>query len=81
MIRTTRKILYISLGSILVMIGLFGLVLPIINGTVLLIIGFIILSFESVYVERHLHAVTKKNDRVHQLHLFLEKKIRRLFGK
>lgn len=81
MIRTTRKILYLSLGSLLIMIGVAGLVLPIINGTVLLIVGFIILSFESVYVERNLHAVTKKNHKVHQLHLFLEKKIRSLFGK
>lgn len=79
MIRTTRKILHISLGLFLVCFGILGLVLPIINGTVLLILGFVIISFESVYVERKLNHFTRRYEATHKIHRFLDDKLRKLF--
>lgn len=49
------------LGTFLVILGVAGLVLPILNGTVLLLLGFILLSFESKYVEYHLNKLAHKN--------------------
>ncbi len=81
MINTTRKILHIILGILLLTLGVAGLVLPIINGTILLIIGFILISFESPYVEKKLATLTQKNKFIHSLHLKLESILRKFFRK
>ena len=76
-----RKILHIVLGTFIIILGLAGLVLPILNGVVFLIIGFIIISFESKYVEKKLRNLAKKNTTLHALYRKLEGMIRKLFGK
>ena len=74
-----RAILHTSLAAILIIIGLLGLVLPIINGTVLLITGLIILSFEYPYIERKLFTITQRNKTIHVLYIKLEKMMRKIF--
>jgi uncharacterized membrane protein YbaN (DUF454 family) len=81
MIHNLRKLIHIALGIILVLLGIAGLVLPIINGTILLIIGFIIISFENPTIEKHLYRITKKNTMIHHWHLKLDKILRKLFRK
>ncbi len=77
--QAARKILHIIAAGILLTLGLFGLVLPILNGMVLLILGLILLSFESRYVERKLFLLTQKNAFLHKWHVYLEKKMREVF--
>jgi uncharacterized protein YqgC (DUF456 family) len=79
--KNLRKILHIVLGITLITLGLVGLVLPILNGILLLIIGFIIISFESEYVEKKLHHFTKKNVTIHSLYHKLEGILRKFFGR
>lgn len=69
------------LGSFLVTLGVAGVILPILNGTFFLILGLILISFESKYVEEKLHAVTKKNATIHKWHLYLENVLRKYFVK
>jgi uncharacterized membrane protein YbaN (DUF454 family) len=76
-----RKIMHLSVGFLVVLLGIAGLVLPILNGTLLLIVGFIIISFESPYVEKKLFTLTQKNKTVHALYLRLEKALRVFFRK
>lgn len=79
MAQTSQKILHITLGVFLILVGIIGLVLPFINGTVLLIVGFILISFESPYIEKHLSRLTQKNKLTHSLHLKLEIFLRKIF--
>lgn len=79
--KNLRKILHITLGVTVIILGLAGLVLPILNGIVLLIIGFIIISFESEYVDKKLHHLTKKNMTIHSLYHKLEGALRKFFGR
>jgi uncharacterized protein YqgC (DUF456 family) len=74
-----QTVLHIFTGIPLILLGILGLVLPVLNGTVLLIIGLIILSFEYPYIERKLFTITQKNKVIHALYLKLEKIMRRIF--
>lgn len=56
-----KKLLHVILGILLILLGITGLVLPVLNGTLLLLLGFILLSFESPYVEQHLRKLAEKN--------------------
>ncbi len=67
------------LGSFFVTLGVAGIVLPIINGTFFLIIGLILISFESRYVETKLHNLTNKSKLLHKWHIYLEKYLRKIF--
>jgi uncharacterized protein YqgC (DUF456 family) len=76
-----RKILYLLLGLSLILLGIAGLVLPIINGTILLIIGFIIISFESPTLEKKLYTLTQKNAIIHGLYVKIDRFLRKFFKK
>lgn len=76
-----RKVMHITLGVFLIPLGVLGLVLPILNGTVLLIVGLILLSFEIPYIEKNLLALTNKTDLTKNLHLKLDTFLRKIFGK
>lgn len=75
------RILSVLIGSLFISFGIIGLVLPFINGTLFLIIGLILLSFESKYVEKKLHYYTDKNTTLKKWHLYFERKLRKLFRK
>jgi uncharacterized membrane protein YbaN (DUF454 family) len=76
-----RKALHITLGLFLVILGIAGLVLPLLNGTVLLIVGFIIISFENERIEKFLLRMTAKNHTLHTLHKKLDLFLRKIFKK
>ena len=69
------------LGSLFITVGIAGVVLPILNGTFFLILGLVLISFESKYVEKKLHRITSKNKVIHEWHLLLEKWLRKYFIK
>jgi uncharacterized membrane protein YbaN (DUF454 family) len=59
-----------------------GLVLPILNGILFLVLGLIILSFESPYIEEKLERFSKKNKHTREwyekLHKFIKKLLRKI---
>lgn len=78
---TIRKILHLSIGSLFLIIGIAGLALPILSGTLFLILGCIVISFESPYVERKLLFLVQKNKTANFWFIKLEKLMRKLFRK
>ncbi len=56
-----KKAVHILLGGLLIAIGIAGLVLPVLNGMLFLLIGLILLSFESAYVESNLRRLAHRN--------------------
>lgn len=81
MLQGLRKIIHILIGMLLLLLGLLGLALPVLNGTIFLIIGFIILSFESPYIERKLLFLTEKNPTLHKWYTKLNRILRKVFRK
>jgi uncharacterized membrane protein YbaN (DUF454 family) len=79
--QTIRKTMHLLIGCVLIVLGIIGVVLPIVNGTVLLVIGFIIISFENPYVEKKLFELTQKNQTIHGWYLRLDKILRKFFRK
>lgn len=67
------------LGSFFITLGIAGAILPVVNGTFFLVIGLILISFESKYVETRLHHLTKKSALIHKWHLYLENWLRKYF--
>jgi len=49
-----RRILTFALGWTLIVLGIFGLFLPFLQGILLILIGFYVLSRESRWARRHL---------------------------
>jgi uncharacterized membrane protein YbaN (DUF454 family) len=64
--------------GILFLLGITGVILPILNGTFFLMIALVLLSFESPYVKKKLHVLTNKNTTAHKWHLYIEEKLKRL---
>ena len=69
------------LGSFFLTVGVAGVILPVLNGTFFLVLGLILISFESTYVEKKLHFLTSKNTVIHKWHLYLEGWLRKYFVK
>ena len=74
-----KKILHLLLGIILVAIGLLGMVLPVIHGTIPLIVGLILLSFESTWLEKKLLHFSSKNKHTKHWHEKLELILKKFF--
>ena len=79
MIQIIYRILKLLLAGLFLLLGIAGAILPIVNGTIFIIIALILISFESKYVEKKLHFFTKKNALIHKWHLYLEKFMKKLF--
>lgn len=73
------RVLNWVLGSFFVTVGIAGLILPIINGTFFLILGLILISFESHYVKKKLYALTSKTKWTLSWHMYLEKMLMKIF--
>ena len=67
------------ISVILIIIGIVGLVLPILNGIIFLLLGFILLSFESPYIEYHLRRIVAKNKIVEKWYSKLDAWMRKIF--
>lgn len=76
-----KKFFLIILGTALVLVGILGMILPIVHGTIFLLLGVILLSFESTYIERQVLFFVKKHELLFKLHNKLEKVLRRWFNK
>ncbi len=79
MIVILYRVLKLLLAFCLLLLGIAGAVLPILNGTIFIILALIIISFESTYVKHKLHFFTKKNAMLHKLHLYLENFLKKIF--
>jgi uncharacterized membrane protein YbaN (DUF454 family) len=75
-----QKILHLTIGITLVIVGIFGLVLPVINGFLTLLLGFIVISFQSTYIEKQLLTLSQKNKHVAYWYTKLLTKMRNVFG-
>lgn len=75
-----KKILHIALAVILIAIGIAGLVLPILDGIIFLLLGFILLSFESPLIEVRLSTIAKKNRYIDAWYEKLNIWMRKFFG-
>ncbi len=76
-----KKIIHLTLGILFLLIGLAGLVLPILNGLLFLILGAIIISLESSYVEKKLLLIVKKNAHVYAFYSKLDAFARKVLKK
>jgi uncharacterized membrane protein YbaN (DUF454 family) len=77
--RHLKRTVHIFIASVLIVVGVCGLVLPILNGTIFLLLGFILISFESPYVEKKLEKLTHKSKFTKELHDKLHTWMRKIF--
>lgn len=77
--KSAKRTLYIVIALLLITVGIFGLVLPILNGVLFLLLGFILLSFESSYIHYHLQKIASKNDTINAWYKKLDSWMRRVF--
>ena len=76
-----KKFLFIILGLSLVTVGVLGMILPILHGTIFLISGLVILSFESEYIEQRLLQLVEKNKTAKRWHKKVDLTLRGWFKK
>lgn len=77
--RSAKRTFYIFLAILLIIVGICGLVLPILNGVIFLLLGFILLSFESPYIHHHLQRLAAKNDHINTWYKKLDAWMRKIF--
>lgn len=77
--KSIKRTFYILLSLLLIIIGIFGLVLPILNGILFLLLGFILLSFESPYIHHHLQRLAAKNVIINTWYIKLDNWMRKIF--
>lgn len=75
-----KKIFHLLLAAVLILVGITGLVLPVLNGLIFLLLGFILLSFESPYVEAHLSKLAHRNTVLGGWYEKLNTWMRKIFG-
>jgi uncharacterized membrane protein YbaN (DUF454 family) len=75
-----KKVMHITLGVILVIVGILGVILPFIHGTLPLFTGLILLSFESIWLEKKLLHLASKNKYAKKIHATLDTKLKDFFG-
>lgn len=76
-----KKIFLVIIGLSLVIVGVLGVVLPIVHGTFFLLLGVVLLSLESRYIEERLLKVVEKNKTLHHWHKKMDIWLRKFFKK
>ncbi|MBP6888566.1 MAG: hypothetical protein KBC21_02565 [Candidatus Pacebacteria bacterium] len=76
-----KKFFLVLLGISLVLVELLGIALPVVHGTIFLLLGVVLLSFESVYIERHLLSFVEKHPTLRHWHKKIDTTLRRWFNK
>ena len=71
----------IFLAIVLIIVGLAGLILPVLPGVVFILVGLLLLSAYNPRFEYWLHEQTKKYPPVHKMALDLQAFIERIIGK
>jgi len=78
--KKVKKVLILTLGIIFILLGLFGLVLPFLQGILFLIIGFMILSLYFPIIRLHIQKHAQKSTHVLSLVNKAEKWIAKFIG-
>ncbi len=73
------RLLKLLVITVLFLLGLAGVILPIVNGTLFLLLALILVSSESPYVKKRLHELTNKNATAHKWHIYLETLVQKVF--
>lgn len=76
---TIRKTIRVSLATLLFVFGVAGLVLPVLNGTLLIISALLILSLEMPALEEKLDRIGTKHRRVHPYYVKWKQFIKKYF--
>ncbi len=74
-----KRIAYILIACFLIIIGLAGIVLPILNGLIFILLGLILLSFESPYIEYKLQQAAAKNSYIEKWYTKLHSIMKKIF--
>lgn len=77
--KSVKRTFYILIAVLFIIVGICGLVLPILNGIIFLLLGFILLSFESPYIHHHLERIASKNDVINRWYKKLDHWMRAVF--
>lgn len=80
LMHSLKKSFHIILALVLIFIGIAGMILPILDGFTFFLLGLILLSFESPYVEAHLHKIAHKNSVIGAWYEKLNTWMRKVFG-
>lgn len=78
--KNLKRTLHISLALLMLTIGLLGIVLPLLNGTLFIVIALILLSFENRKLEQFLERWMSKNKTAHRVYEKLNSLLRRWFA-
>ena len=70
----------IFIGIILVLFGVAGIILPVLQGIPFLLAGLIVLSFDIPSLEKKLERFVKKHHKVEELYLALRKVLKKKFN-
>lgn len=76
-----KQALYLTLGLFFLILGIAGLVLPILNGLIFLILGLILISFTNPKVEYELRKFVRRNATLERLYDKLDEFLSKLFGR
>lgn len=74
-----KKTLHVTLALLLILLGMAGLILPLLNGILFLLLGFILLSFESPYTEERLTRIAHRYNMTGNLYDKLYAWMKKLF--
>lgn len=77
----TKNAVLIFIALFLIIVGVAGLVLPLLPGILFIIVGLLILSAYNVRFEYWLHGITKKYPPLHTIALDIQAFIERILGK
>lgn len=78
--RQIKGTLHITLAIVLLIVGVAGLVLPILNGTFFIVVGLILLSFEHKKTEQFLERYASKHKSVEKVYIKMNSALRSFFG-
>jgi uncharacterized membrane protein YbaN (DUF454 family) len=78
--RHIKRTVHIMLAFVMLIIGIAGLILPILNGTLFIVIALILLSFEHKKTELFLQRLAGTHPKIEKLYLKLDNTMRKFFG-
>lgn len=78
--RGLKKVVVITLGVLFILVGLIGLVLPILQGWLFLVIGALLLSTHSPMLRGWIHRYSSPYPRIHAFVQKAQSWIDRVFG-
>lgn len=80
MIRNTKRTLLIIFAIVFFIVGVAGLILPIIPGLLFLAVAVALLSVFSPTIQELLHSHTRKVPKLHTIVLKVDEYVRRIIG-